>query len=105
VEPLDTYDDLRGQFHIYSTLLAEIFVVNTAMLKSCWSPDEVKSAGDLYLTWLYRIRHRGTFSSIAPDFDRFVNVIAHVNVPGKDELTLRESWLDVSLVYSGHLIG
>jgi hypothetical protein len=46
-------------------------------------------SGDLYMRWLRHIRHRGTFSSMAVAFERFLAVAA---VPR----ALRLNWLEVS---------
>ena len=63
---------------------------------SYWTSDDVRSIGEMYLGWLYHIRHRGTFSSIAPDFERFVNVTASVAASAGGDRTLRHEWLEVS---------
>lgn len=46
-------------------------------------------SGDLYMQWLRHIRHRGTFSSMAVAFEKFLDVAA---VPR----ALRLNWLEVS---------
>jgi len=83
-----------------SNLIASIFVVtmgnSSANARPYWSTGEIQRFGDSYISWLYHIRHRGTFSSISPDFERFINTISTVNVPDESQRTLRQSWLDVS---------
>jgi hypothetical protein len=59
-----------------------------------WNSAEVQSVGNTYLDWLYHIRHRGTFSSIAPDFERFINTTSAVTMPEDAARTLRSEWLD-----------
>jgi hypothetical protein len=81
-------------------LLANIFVVtmgsSSVANKPYWSPIEIQRVGDTYIGWLYHIRHRGTFSSISPDFERFINTVSMINVPDESQKTLRQNWLDVS---------
>lgn len=85
-----------------SNLIADIFVTTMALESTAadgpfWSSAEIKAVGDLYLTWLYHIRHRGTFSHIAPDFERFINVTSQTVMPGESDRTLREYWLSTQL--------
>jgi hypothetical protein len=69
---------------------------SSATTRPYWSASEIQRFGDSYINWLYHIRHRGTFSSISPDFERFINTVSMVNVPDESQRTLRQSWLDVS---------
>lgn len=76
-----------------SELLAAII---TAPLRvknqTVWSPSEVDHAGHHFLTWLHEVRHRGTFSKIAPAFGWVVDVVRRTDM--KD---LVKEWLEVSL--------
>lgn len=60
--------------------------------QSVWTKQEVDQAGRLFLTWLHEVRHRGTFSKIAPAFGSVVDVVRRTEL--KD---LVREWLDVSL--------
>lgn len=82
-----------------SNLVANIFVVTMTASgsnkHSYWTSEDVRSTGNMYLGWLYHIRHRGTLSSIAPDFERFVNMTASVVASTESDRTLRQEWLEV----------
>lgn len=49
-----------------SELLSVIITLPLHGQQSVWSVDEIRRAGFCFLTWLHEIRHRGTFSRIAP---------------------------------------
>lgn len=68
-----------------------------------WTSEDVRDIDNMYLGWLYHIRHRGTFTAIAPDFERFVNVTASVKVSAESDRTLRQEWLEVSLSVLGRM--
>lgn len=66
-----------------------------AVLSERVSPTHVTSEvatsfGDLYMRWLRHIRHRGTFSSLAVAFEKFLESPA----VSRD---LRTNWLEVCL--------
>lgn len=58
-----------------------------------WSETEVDAAGHTFLTWLHEIRHRGTFSKIAPALGAVVDAVRAR--PGMSHLAGR--WLDAEL--------
>lgn len=58
-----------------------------------WSRAEVDHAGHHFLTWLHEVRHRGTFSKIAPAFGLVVDAVRRTEM--KD---LVKEWLEVSSV-------
>lgn len=60
-----------------------------------WSRSEVDHAGHHFLTWLQEVRHRGTFSKIAPAFGSVVDAVRRTEM--KD---LVKEWLDVSFTLS-----
>lgn len=76
-----------------SDLLAAII---TTPLKingqTLWAREEVDRAGHHFLTWLHEVRHRGTFSKIAPAFGSVVEVVRRT-----DMRELVKEWLEVSL--------
>ncbi|KAK4688723.1 thyroid adenoma-associated protein, partial [Tremellales sp. Uapishka_1] len=58
-----------------------------------WTKEDVAKAGDTFLIWLHEIRHRGTFSKIAPAFAKVVDAIRPVG----DLSSLSQLWLHTEL--------
>lgn len=81
-----------------SDLLAAIV---TAPLKvkdqKVWSRSEVDHAGHHFLTWLHEVRHRGTFSKIAPAFGSVVEAVRRT-----ESKELVKEWVEVSSTDPGH---
>jgi hypothetical protein len=69
-----------------SDLLAAV----VASFSSSLATSDIEGIGQLFLEWLHEVRHRGTFSKLAPAFSRAVHVV-------RDEHPhLCRSWLEVS---------
>lgn len=61
--------------------------------QSVWSTSEVDTAGLTFLTWLHEIRHRGTFSKIAPALGTIVQAVRQ----RADLKHLVNQWVDAEL--------
>ncbi|BEI84050.1 hypothetical protein CcaverHIS002_0406540 [Cutaneotrichosporon cavernicola] len=60
-------------------LLAAIITVPLCVKEqTVWSVAEVDAAGRTFLLWLHEIRHRGTFSRIAPAFGTVVDAVQRI---------------------------
>lgn len=58
-------------------LLAVIIALPLSHDQSIWTKDEIRRAGYSFLTWLHEIRHRGTFSRIAPALASVREAVKH----------------------------
>ncbi|GMK53867.1 hypothetical protein CspeluHIS016_0104530 [Cutaneotrichosporon spelunceum] len=75
-------------------LLAAIITVPLSVKEQAiWSVAEVDAAGRTFLLWLHEIRHRGTFSRIAPAFGTVVDAVR--GIPSLAHLT--GEWVDSQL--------
>ncbi|CAK9780976.1 hypothetical protein CC85DRAFT_284619 [Cutaneotrichosporon oleaginosum] len=59
-------------------LLSAIITVPLHEGQTVWNEAEVDAAGRTFLLWLHEIRHRGTFSSIAPAFGTVVEAVQRI---------------------------
>lgn len=73
--------------------------LTAAKAQTIWSREEVDHAGLTFLTWMHEIRHRGTFSKIAPALGLVVEA-AKSSYPG-----LVDSWVEheMGVVAQGNL--
>ncbi|KAL1406561.1 hypothetical protein Q8F55_008267 [Vanrija albida] len=97
-EDLDHTNLLSGSWRATkeaAELLSALITVplNASATQNIWSRDEVHKAGRKFLVWLHEIRHRGTFSRIAPALGYVVDAVK----PRKELAGLVELWVQEEL--------
>ncbi|TXT12824.1 hypothetical protein VHUM_01225 [Vanrija humicola] len=76
-------------------LLSALIAVplNASATQTIWNREDGNKAGRTFLIWLHEIRHRGTFSRIAPSLALVVDAVK----PRKEFAGLVESWVEEEL--------
>jgi hypothetical protein len=93
---------LTGLNHKRSELLETILRIPAELevetFKEIWTIAEIRHIGNLYATWLSKVRHRGCMMAIHPTYSRTASTLLTINGwPEAKQLPV--TWLNVSLFF------